>query len=50
MDKRLSKIENETNKMSNHIDFVENIYDKIKMPFHYILGKISHVANKELEN
>ena len=43
--KRLDKIEeillvtkNASNKMSNHIDFIDNIYDIIKKPFYKILS------------
>lgn len=45
IDKRLDKIEeillvtkNASNKMSNHIDFIDNIYDIIKKPFYKILS------------
>jgi hypothetical protein len=30
--------------MENHIEFVETIYDNIKMPFHYILDKVTPIA------
>ena len=28
-----------TERMESHINFVENIYDKIKLPFHYVIDK-----------
>ena len=31
----------ETAKMSNHIDFIERVYDKIKSPMQFICSKMS---------
>lgn len=33
-------------KMSNHIDFVNGVYDRIKTPFHYIMNKVSLYSTK----
>ncbi len=33
-----------TGKMENHIDFVENIYDTVKVPFHFAMKSISSIA------
>lgn len=44
IEKRLEKIENGTNKMTNHVDFVENIYGKIKKPFHFLMDRASYCA------
>lgn len=38
---KLDKISNETEKMDQHVDFVQGIYDKIKSPFHFAMNKIS---------
>ena len=45
IDKRLEKIENilfsqqvDSKKMSEHIDFIENIYDNVKKPFCKVLS------------
>lgn len=36
------------NKMSNHIDFVDNVYDNVKNPLGYICSKVSVLGgNKE---
>ncbi len=50
---KLDKIENllsneilkNCNKMSNHIDFVERIYDYIKYPLFYISERIKYIAS-----
>lgn len=31
-------------KMTNHIDFVENVYDRIKKPFNFIMNVVSTKA------
>jgi chromosome condensin MukBEF complex kleisin-like MukF subunit len=48
INERLEKLEKSSDKMSNHIDFVENIYTRIKYPFHFIMDKIS--TNTKLIN
>ena len=40
IEKDMEIIKNQGDKMSNHIDFVEIIYNKIKNPFHYLFDKI----------
>ena len=41
----INKLEPQCKKMSDHIDFVENVYDKVKSPMYYILNKISKIRN-----
>jgi hypothetical protein len=45
-------IENKDNtileKMSNHIDFVDSIYDNIKRPFHFLMDTVNSI-NKKIE-
>lgn len=31
--------------MTNHVSFIENIYDTIKNPFYFILNKIQPISN-----
>ena len=31
--------------MSDHIDFVENVYETVKSPMYYILDKITQIRN-----
>jgi len=38
LDKILELLEVDCKKMSNHIDFIENVYDKVKSPFNYIMN------------
>jgi CRISPR/Cas system-associated protein Cas10 (large subunit of type III CRISPR-Cas system) len=32
-------------KMGDHIDFVNNVYETVKVPLHYISNKIHKIAN-----
>jgi archaellum component FlaC len=45
----IAEIKKGTNKMENHISFIETVYSQIKKPFHYILNTISF-ENKMLRN
>jgi|TARA_B100001121_G_scaffold257790_1_gene236196 cell shape-determining protein MreC len=36
-----TKISKSCNKMSSHIDFVENVYDNVKNPLGYLCNKVS---------
>lgn len=38
---KLDKINQDTSRMDNHISFVENIYSRIKTPFHYLMNLTS---------
>lgn len=49
---RLDKLENEikylkqgNDSMTEHITFVENVYDTIKNPFYFIINKIKPIEN-----
>jgi hypothetical protein len=44
MDKILEILEKDCKKMSNHIDFVENVYENIKTPFNYIMNKVGYLT------
>ena len=41
MDKILKLLEKDCKKMTDHIDFVENVYDNVKMPFNYLMSKVN---------
>lgn len=41
MDKILELLEKDCKKMTDHIDFVENVYDSIKSPFYYLMDKVN---------
>ena len=35
------------NKMSSHIDFVDNVYDTVKSPLDFICSKVNVLSGKE---
>ena len=41
----LNDLKPQCKKMSDHIDFVENVYDKVKSPMYFILDKITQIKN-----
>lgn len=43
LDKIVSLLEKDCKKMSDHIDFVDEIYDNIKHPLHFIMNKTSNL-------
>jgi len=45
MDKILELLEKDCKKMSDHIDFVENVYDNVKMPFYYVMDKVNNLVS-----
>lgn len=45
LDKLLNDLEPQCKKISEHIDFVENVYDKVKSPMYYIFNQISKIRN-----
>ena len=50
MDKILEFLEKDCKKMSDHIDFVENVYDNVKMPFYYVMDKVNYIVSGENKN
>ena len=45
-----NEILNNCNRMSNHIDFVEQIYDYIKFPLFYITDKVRYITSRTKVN
>jgi hypothetical protein len=43
IEKRLEGIENSCCEMDSHIDFVNNVYDKLRYPLDFVANKISGV-------
>ena len=39
-----NNVVNSCDKMNNHINFIENVYDKIKMPMFFIINKIKYLS------
>ena len=50
MDKILEILEKDCKKMSEHIDFVENVYDHVKMPFYYVMDKVNYMVTNDIPN
>jgi hypothetical protein len=50
MDKILELLEKDCKKMSDHIDFVENVYDNVKMPFYYVMNKVNYFVSSDNNN
>ena len=45
-----SDIKKNTDKMSSHIDFVDNVYSNVKLPLNYICDKIKYLQNNYSNN
>lgn len=52
MDKKLDRLlelfEKDGKKMSNHIDFIENIYESVKTPFTFIMDSVKNIATNRI--
>ena len=46
----LEKIQTDTNKMSTHIDFVDNVYTRVKQPLHFICDRINYLRGDGYSN
>ena len=50
LDKILELLEKDCKKMTDHIDFIENVYDNVKSPFYYLMDKVNLLStNRMLE-
>jgi len=47
IDKILELLEKDCKKMSDHIDFVETVYDNVKMPFYYVMDKVNYLVSND---
>ena len=41
LERKVDEIYKNTARMEEHIDFVENTYEKVKTPFHYLMEKVN---------
>ena len=48
MDKILEILEKDCKKMTDHIDFIENVYDNVKSPFYYLMDKVNLLSNTRM--
>lgn len=49
LDKLLELLEKDCKKMTDHIDFIENVYDNVKSPFYYLMDKVNLLNNRMIE-
>ena len=47
LDRILGLIETDCKKMSSHIDFIEDIYTKIKSPFGYLMESVNKIIKPD---
>jgi hypothetical protein len=50
---KMEKLEYTCDKMSNHIDFIDSVYNRVKMPLYWICDKVNVLTyrdNKEDNN
>lgn len=54
LNKIIELIENDVapncNKMSSHIDFVDNVYDTVKSPLNFMCNKVNILSGKEISD
>lgn len=50
IDKILELLEKDCKKMTDHIDFIENVYDNVKSPFYYLMDKVNLLSTNRLLN
>ena len=48
IDKILEILEKDCKKMTDHIDFIENVYDNVKSPFYYLMDKVNLLSNNRM--
>ena len=48
IERLLELMERDCKKMTNHIDFVEGVYESIKTPFTFIMDNVNHVIQPVL--
>jgi len=45
---KLEFVEQDTNKMSRHIDFIGDVYNKVKLPLYWMCDKVNVFRNTAL--
>jgi hypothetical protein len=48
LDRVIELLEKDCKKMVDHIDFVETVYDSVKMPFYYVMDKVSLFSSNQI--
>ena len=47
---KLESIETGTNKMSSHVDFIDDVYRKVKTPLFWICNRVDYIRGFNLNN
>ena len=50
MKKDIIIIKNDCNKMCNHINFVDNVYSKVKIPFNFLCAKANILCKDDQDD
>jgi hypothetical protein len=50
MDRILEILEKDVKKMSDHIDFVEQLYTNVKSPFLFLMDQVTNVFSLSIKN
>ena len=46
---KMENLEKTCNKMSNHIDFIDSVYTKVKTPLYWICDKVNALTYKDVK-
>jgi len=49
LDKILGLLETDCKKMTDHIDFIEQVYDNVKNPLNFIMNKVNNLRGSSQE-
>lgn len=44
----LGNVKKDTHKMSTHIDFIDNVYTKVKMPLFWVCDKVNSIKDNSV--
>ena len=42
---QLTRIEHQADRMADHVEFVDNVYDRVKSPFHSMMRMVSGLTD-----
>ncbi len=46
---KMEKLEHTCDKMSNHIDFIDSVYNRVKMPLYWICDKVNVLTYRDVK-
>ena len=47
---KLDSVENGTNKMTSHIDFINDIYNRVQVPLFWVCNRVNYIRGYKAEN